>query len=108
MPARVSKASAQRELWSIWIGHVIAIGVSFVTLRATLHDMTTTLAIAYPIFAGISAMSAFAMGANFWRGHYLLAAGWVATAFAMLATPHFSPVGVRSDDCARKLGDRRL
>lgn len=92
MPELFRSAPARRELWSIWIGNGIAAGVSLLALRAAMSDAAATLAVGYPILAAITSMSSFAMGSNFWRGHYLIGIGWVTAALAMLAAPGVAPL----------------
>jgi tRNA A-37 threonylcarbamoyl transferase component Bud32 len=92
MPQRYQTKSAQRELWSIWLGHLLSVVVAFTALRVATRDVAKTLDVGYPVFAAATGMALFCMAANFWRFHYLLAAAWFFTATAMIFTSPWAPI----------------
>jgi len=92
VPERYQAKSAQRELWSIWLGQLLAVTVAFTALRVISGDVSQTLAVGYPILAATTGMALCCMAANFWRFHYVLAAAWMATATTMIFTPGWAPI----------------
>jgi hypothetical protein len=85
------RSAAERELWTIWIGYVLAYVFSLVAVRCMIHFQIIgpgadspryweTL-IVYPFSAIASGLAFFIMGSNYWGRLYV-----VGLAFFVLAT----------------------
>jgi hypothetical protein len=74
--------SAERELWTIWIGYIASYGTGLLVIKGLIHSgliergpeaprMWEDL-IVYPIAALLSGLSFFVMGSNYWGRCYAL------------------------------------
>lgn len=75
---------ANRELWSIWIGHCLAAIVSMILCQRLFPRSTEVAVLAYyPLFATLSALAFFAKSGNFWTGYRWIGLFWLSTALLM-------------------------
>ena len=80
---------ARRELWSIWIGHLVSTFVCLVAMRILCHpDFEKTLEFSYPCWACISSLVFFAKSGNFWSAYRWIGAFWAVAAILLAITPY--------------------
>ncbi len=85
--------SAQRELWSVWLGHCIGSISCAASLRiACAHDATQALLMFYPCWAAISAVVFFAKSGNFWTMYRWIGTFWGGLAVAIALLPTVGPI----------------
>ena len=87
-----SKKAAGRQLWSLWIGHAVLVSLAIVSVRAQIAEISTALAVVYPILSACTATILMIMAATFWRYHLVLAFVWLGVALANVATPGWAPL----------------
>jgi hypothetical protein len=84
---------ARRELWSIWIGHLVSTFVCLVAMRILCHpDFEKTLEFSYPCWACISSLVFFAKSGNFWSAYRWIGAFWAVAAILLAITPPYAPI----------------
>ena len=85
---------ARRELWSIWIGHLVSTFVCLLAMRILCHpDFEKTLEFSYPCWACISSLVFFAMSGNFWSAYRWIGAFWAAAAVLLTMTRYpYAPI----------------
>jgi predicted Ser/Thr protein kinase len=84
---------ARRELWSIWIGHLVGSLACMMSLRILCHpDFGRAVTLFYPAWAAVSSVVFFAKSGNFWTFYRWIGAFWAVAAVLMAATPNLSPI----------------
>jgi serine/threonine-protein kinase len=80
------RTAAERELWSIWLGYIIAYEVA-VFVCSQLFDPNlleySRDALRYPITAILSGLALFIMGSNYWGGCYAIGGAFFLLAIVM-------------------------
>ncbi|MBI1830574.1 MAG: protein kinase [Planctomycetes bacterium] len=91
-----------RQLWSIWIGHLLANFTMYATLRLGGRDIYETLRFGMPIHATLTGLAFFIMGCDYWGQYYLVGLAWMAAALGMALMPAFAPLvyGILSMLCS--------
>lgn len=80
---------AHRELWSIWIGHLVSAFACMLALRILCHpDLNKTLAFFYPCWAAISSLVFFAKSGNFWSAYRWIGVVWAFVTVLLAITPY--------------------
>jgi hypothetical protein len=93
---------AERQLWSIWLGYLVAFTVSAAVYRLLVRlnflgrgaegpDHWDEL-ILYPGFAILSGLGFFVMGSSFWGRCYAVGVAFFALAFVMAIHPPWAPI----------------
>jgi serine/threonine-protein kinase len=95
-------SAAERQLWSIWIGYLVAYGVSVMASRMLFrhhilaHDPTTPERwgelIFYPTSAILSGLAFFIMGSNYWGRCYAVGLAFMGLALVMPLRLAWAPV----------------
>jgi serine/threonine protein kinase len=90
------RTSAERELWTIWLGYLVAYGAAYVVVQALVGSGAIRAGphasphwdhlIMYPISSVLSGLAFFVMGSNYWGRCYAI--GMAFMAVAMLSTLH--------------------
>jgi serine/threonine protein kinase len=81
-------ARARRELWSIWIGHLVSTFFCLLAIRIMCHpDFTKTIEFSYPCWACISSLAFFAKSGNFWSAYRWVGSFWALAAVLLTVTP---------------------
>jgi serine/threonine protein kinase len=77
-------SSAERQLWSIWLGYLMAFGMSWLVslLELTPGDQWNELAL-YPFSAILTGMAFFVMGSNYWGQCYAIGVAFFVLAAVM-------------------------
>jgi serine/threonine protein kinase len=94
--------TAERELWTIWIGYIASYAVAWSALRLLVAEEVLTggrgapdgwedLAL-YPFSAVLSGLAFFAMGSNYWGRFYALGAAFWALAALMPLRLEWAPL----------------
>ena len=90
----VQGTTAERQLWSVWIGYILAsVLVSLVT-RVVFGTEQLYQQVDYPYFAAVSGLAFFALGGSYWGWCYALGFAFFGLAWVMVlrlewATPEF-------------------
>jgi serine/threonine-protein kinase len=86
-------SSAERQLWSVWIGYVITVmvlGLAHLLLdrgwRAE-HER-----VIFPSITAIAGLAFFAMGSHYWGGCYIIGLVFQAVALLMALIPDYAPL----------------
>lgn len=80
-------APARRELWSIWIGHLVSTFFCLLVIRILCHpDFDKTIQFAYPCWACISSLAFFAKSGNFWSAYRWIGSFWALAAVLLTFT----------------------
>jgi serine/threonine protein kinase len=96
-------SSAERELWTIWIGYFLAYGSSLLTIQMlSLYRVIQRGAeappqqyeelLVYPFSAVLSGLAFFSMGSNYWGRCYAIGIGFFIVAMLMPMHPEWSPL----------------
>jgi serine/threonine-protein kinase len=65
-------SQAERQLWSVWIGHFLACAAVSVAFRAAAGtDYIHAIVAAFPAYAALTGLAFFVMGCSHWGRHYL-------------------------------------
>jgi serine/threonine protein kinase len=91
---------AQRQLWSIWVGHFLASMAVLLAFRLTTEDVYAAVTAGYPALAAMTGATFFAMGASYWARHYLFGLAWIFLAVGMAFAPFWAPLGTGLLVCA--------
>jgi len=84
---------ALRELWSTWIGHLVASASCYMSLKHLLApDQNLVTAAFYSCFTAITALTFFVKSANFWKGYQWIGLGWGLVAMGVSVVPDWSPL----------------
>jgi hypothetical protein len=84
------RTAAERQLWSLWIGYVIACSLLAV-VNHHLHGFEDAYRFAlYPYWAVVTGLCFFALGGNYWGRCYVFAAAFFASAWMMLLDPRWA------------------
>lgn len=83
---------ARRELWSIWLGHLVGSVVCMIALRVLSSDINMAVTLFYPCCAAISAVVFFAKSGNFWRVYRPIGALWTISAIVLSLLPAYNAV----------------
>lgn len=84
---------ARLELWSILLGKLFAAACISIGLSIALApDARLAIQMSYPMFAGLSGMASFALGASFWRGFYACAFGFWILGVTMMFGLEWAPL----------------
>jgi len=84
---------ARRELWSIWIGHLVSTFFCLLVIRILCHpDFAKTIEFSYPCWACISSLAFFAKSGNFWSAYRWVGSFWALAAVLLTVTPGASIV----------------
>jgi serine/threonine protein kinase len=78
-------SSAERQLWSIWLGYItacIVVSLLNVELNRFTHQERQPLSM-YPSWAVLTGVSFFVMGSNYWGWCYAIGIGFFGLAIAM-------------------------
>jgi serine/threonine protein kinase len=95
-------SAAERELWTIWIGYLIAYGLCWLTMQMYIGQRLITSDAAaperwqdllmYPFSAILSGMAFFIMGSNYWGRCYAVGFVFFAAAALMPLCLDWSPL----------------
>lgn len=84
---------AIRELWSVWIGHLVGTLACLISLRTLCEaDMARTMTLFMPMWGALTSVVFFAKSGNFWRVYRWIGGLWALNAVAMSFLPELSPV----------------
>jgi hypothetical protein len=75
-------SSAERQLWSIWLGYLVAFVMSWLVSLLEVNHHWDELAL-YPFSAILTGMAFFIMGSNYWGQCYAVGLGFFALAAIM-------------------------
>jgi hypothetical protein len=77
--------AAERQLWSIWIGYLIACGAASGghRLMVQIHNLPDNFLTLYPLWAVLTGLALFAMGSNYWGRFYAFGIGFFVIAALM-------------------------
>ncbi len=81
-----------RQLWSIWIGHLLASSTMFLGFRLGGRDIYETVYIGFAVHAALTGLAFFIMGCDYWGRYYLFGLAWLAAAMLMALTPTWAPL----------------
>jgi serine/threonine protein kinase len=95
-------SGAERELWTIWIGYLLAYGVGLLVVRALIsHGLLAPgpdapprwdSLMLYPISALTAGLAFFVMGSNYWGRCYAIGLGFFLLAVLMPRYLEYAPV----------------
>jgi serine/threonine protein kinase len=95
-------SAAERELWTIWIGYMIAHALSWLTIRGFDEEGIIKQGVAggehwrhlilYPFSAVLSGMAFFIMGSNYWGRCYAVGCGFFVLAALMPLRLEWAPL----------------
>src|SRR5207302_5804056 len=85
-----ARTAAERQLWSVWVGYVLAC-----TLLAVVNHQLRGYEDAYrfalyPYWAIVTGLCFFVLGGNYWGRCYVFAAAFFASAWVMLLDPRWA------------------
>lgn len=85
--------AARRELWSVWLGHLVGSLACMACLRILFHpDFERTVTVFYPCWAALSAVVFFAKSGNFWFAYRWIGTFWAFAAVILAFTGSYSPL----------------
>jgi eukaryotic-like serine/threonine-protein kinase len=97
-----SATAAERQLWAIWLGYLLAYGTSSLVTRLLIRGGVLSAGpdapaywrevVSYPFAAILSGLAFFVMGGSYWGRYYAVGLAFFALAFLMLLSLEWSPV----------------
>jgi serine/threonine protein kinase len=84
-------SSAERQLWSIWIGYLISYGALVVVFRVIVGATNFELHM-YPVSAILTGFAFFVMGNNYWGRCYAIGVAFIVLAGLMLLRLDLAPL----------------
>lgn len=81
-----------RQVWSIWIGQLLAVGSMWIAFRLSGRTLNDTIAIGIPVQASLTGVALFIMGCDYWGRYYLFGLIWLAAAAQMIFAPAWAPL----------------
>jgi serine/threonine protein kinase len=81
-----------RQIWSIWIGHLLAVVSLLLAFRLSGRNIYETIAAGIPVQAALTGMALFIMGCDYWGRYYLFGLVWFAAAIQMVFAPTWAPL----------------
>src|SRR5262249_18512624 len=88
------KTAAERQLWSIWLGYIIAYE-AVVFMFSSMHAQglcSDGELLRYPTTAILSGLAFFVMGSNYWGGCYAVGAAFFVLASLMPLHIDWAPI----------------
>jgi hypothetical protein len=86
------RTPAERTLWSLWGGYLLACIASAWTTRMRIGWETPEEVHLYPGWTVLTALAFFALGASFWGWFYAFGLAFLLAAFVAAAVPPVSPL----------------
>jgi serine/threonine-protein kinase len=87
------RSAAERMLWSIWIGYLVANGVVEIVQRLqTPGELGLDELVLYPTKAVLAGLAFFVMGGNYWGHCYTFGLAFFGLALVMPWQPRWSPL----------------
>ncbi|MDX1928055.1 MAG: serine/threonine-protein kinase [Pirellulaceae bacterium] len=83
---------ARRELWGIWVGHMVSSIACMICLRMLTADLQLAVAFFYPCCAAISAGAFFAKSGNFWPAYRWIGVLWAIASVLFAMMPKYSSI----------------
>jgi hypothetical protein len=83
---------AQRQIWAIWIGHLLASATLFAASRIAQPDYVEAFLAAHPARAALYGLAFFVMGSRFWGRDYVFGLAWMLLALVMPLAPIWAPL----------------
>lgn len=84
--------TAERQMWSIWIGYILTCIVLGMTYRLRVGPAVVLELTIYPILASVTGLVFFALGSSYWGGCYALGAGFYGLAYLMTLDLRWGPL----------------
>jgi serine/threonine-protein kinase len=103
--------AAERHLWSIWTGHLLAAAAAAAALRQVSGPGSGQAVLAFfPVYAALTGLALFVMGSIYWGRHYAFGMAYFALAALMPLRLEWAPLGygLLSAACAVVIGLRLL
>lgn len=85
-----SPERAARQLWYLWLGHLLVVSLTIISVRSIAGDLSSALAAVYPILSACTAAALLAMASTFWRFHAVLSGCWMGVAVLNVVTPQWA------------------
>ena len=89
-------SGAERQLWAIWIGYLIACLVVVIAGRQVLDDSDPYKMTLYLFWSVLSGLAFFAMGGSYWGRCYALGLAFFLLACVLPLKLEWAPVGFGS------------
>lgn len=83
---------ARRELWSIWLGHMVGSVACMIAVRILAPDLNSAVTLFYPCCAAISSVTFFAKSGNFWLAYRWFGLLWAGATVALAAVPDYNAI----------------
>ena len=77
------RTPAERQLWSIWVGFILACVFSGFANRIILGPERSLRSALYPVWTAFSGMGFFALGSRYWGGCYVIGFAFFLLAMTM-------------------------
>ena len=84
------RTKAERLLWSVWLGYVLACMIQNNLVRLLFGDEAIRNRAALPFTAVTSGLAFFILGSNYWGMLYAIGAAFFALAYVMYLEPHWA------------------
>ena len=86
-------SNAERQLWSIWVGHFLASFAVVIACRPFVPDDDPHKNFLYIPWSLLSGLAFFVMGSNYWGRCYALGGGFLILAVVMRQQLEWAPIG---------------
>jgi hypothetical protein len=80
-------STAERQMWSIWIGYVLACSTAAPYMRIMFDDQALYDGKIYSVYCCLTGLAFFVLGSSYWGGCYALGAGFFALGWALAHYP---------------------
>jgi serine/threonine-protein kinase len=80
-------STAERQMWSIWLGYVIACSTAAPYMRIMFDEEALYQGKIYSVYCCLTGLSFFVLGSSYWGGCYALAGGFFALGYVLAYFP---------------------
>jgi serine/threonine-protein kinase len=87
-----SANTAERQMWSVWIGYIVACTVIAIAYRLQVGWAIEKELDLYPFLAAATGLAFFVMGSSYWGWCYAFGASFFGLALLMTADPAWGPI----------------
>jgi hypothetical protein len=87
-----SANTAERQMWSVWIGYIVACTIIGMAYRLQVGLAIEKELDLYPFLSAVTGLAFFVMGSSYWGWCYAFGLCFFGLALVMTADPHWGPI----------------
>jgi serine/threonine-protein kinase len=87
-----SASTAERQMWAVWIGYIVACTIIGIAYRIQVGLEIEKELDLYPFLSAVTGLAFFVMGSSYWGWCYAFGLSFFGLALVMTADPHWGPI----------------